>query len=61
MVIYNNQPGELNGTLGDAFALNIGVTSVTQAVGDQLAATPGLTMRLALPSRMDTSWLRPGP
>jgi len=46
VVIYNNQPGEINGTLGAGFALDIGVTSVTQAVGDQLAATPGLTMRL---------------
>jgi len=46
VVIYNNQPGELNGTLGEGFALNIGVTSVTQAVGDQLAATAGLRLRL---------------
>lgn len=46
VVIYNNGLGEINGTLGDGFTLNIGVASVTQAVGDQLAATPGLTMRL---------------
>jgi aminopeptidase Y len=46
VVIYNNQPGVINGTLGNGFTLNIGVTSVTQAVGDQLAATPGLVMRL---------------
>jgi len=37
----------LNGTLGSGFTLDIGDTSVTQAVGQQLAATPGLTMRLA--------------
>jgi aminopeptidase Y len=46
VVIYNNAAGELNGTLGNGFTLNIGVTSVTQAVGQQLAATPGLVMRL---------------
>lgn len=46
VVIYNNAAGDLNGTLGEAFALNIGVTSVTQALGQQLAATPGLVLRL---------------
>jgi aminopeptidase Y len=46
VVIYNNAPGVINGTLGNGFTLNIGVTSVTQAVGDQLAATPNLVMRL---------------
>lgn len=46
VVIYNNAPGVINGTLGNTFTLNIGVTAVTQAVGQQLAATPGLTLRL---------------
>ncbi|NOH02355.1 MAG: M28 family peptidase [Chloroflexi bacterium] len=46
VVIYNNIAGNLNGTLGDTFALNIGVTGVTAAVGAQLAATPGLVLRL---------------
>lgn len=46
VVIYNNTAGELNGTLGNVFALDIGVTAVTQATGQQLAATPGLVMRL---------------
>jgi aminopeptidase Y len=46
VVIYNNTTGVLNGTLGSTFTLDIGVTSVTQAVGQQLAATPGLVMRL---------------
>lgn len=46
VVIYNNTAGELNGTLSDTFALDIGVTSVTQALGQQLAATPGLMLRL---------------
>jgi Zn-dependent M28 family amino/carboxypeptidase len=46
VVIYNNVPGTLSGTLGTDFTLDIGVTSVTQAVGFELAATPGLVMRL---------------
>jgi Zn-dependent M28 family amino/carboxypeptidase len=46
VVIYNNQAGVINGTLGNGFSLNIGVTSVTQDVGQQLAATAGLQMRL---------------
>jgi aminopeptidase Y len=46
VIIYNNQPGVINGTLGDTFTLNIGVTSVTAAVGEALAATPGLVMRV---------------
>lgn len=46
VIIYNNIPGELNGTLSSTFTLNIGVTSVTQDVGQQLAATPSLIMRL---------------
>ena len=46
VIIYNNVAGGINGTLGNTFSLNIGVTSVTQAVGQQLAATPGLVIRL---------------
>ncbi|HEU4910417.1 MAG TPA: PA domain-containing protein, partial [Actinomycetes bacterium] len=46
VVIYNNGPGSINGTLGNDFTLNIPVTSVTQALGQQLAATPVLIMRL---------------
>lgn len=46
VIIYNNGPGEINGTLGNAFTLDIPVTAVTQVVGQQLAATPGLEMRL---------------
>ena len=46
VVIYNNAAGGINGTLGNGFTLDIGVTSVTQAVGQQLAATPGLILRL---------------
>ncbi len=46
VIIYNNQPGALNGTLSSTFTLDISVTAVTQDVGQQLAATPGLVMRL---------------
>ncbi len=45
-VIYNNAAGVLNGTLGNGFTLDFPVTSVTQTVGQQLAATPGLVLRL---------------
>ncbi len=46
VIIYNNIPGTLNGTLSSTFTLDIAVTSVTLDVGQQLAATPGLVMRL---------------
>jgi Zn-dependent M28 family amino/carboxypeptidase len=46
VVIYNNIPGTLNGTLSSTFALDISVTSVTQDVGQALAATSGLILRL---------------
>ena len=46
VIIYNNTTGTLNGTLGNTFTLNLPVVSVTQAIGQQLAATPGLVMRI---------------
>lgn len=46
VVIYNNLPEPLNGTLGAEFTLDLPVTSVTQQVGEQLAATPGLVLHL---------------
>lgn len=46
VVIYNNIPGDLNGTLGNTFTLNISVFAITQSLGQQLAATPGLVMRV---------------
>jgi len=46
VIIYNNIPGTLNGTLSSTFTLDIPVTAVTQLVGQQLAAIPGLIMRL---------------
>ena len=39
-------PGAIAGTLGNTFTLDIPVTSVTQDVGQQLAATPGLMLSL---------------
>jgi Zn-dependent M28 family amino/carboxypeptidase len=44
VVIYNNRPGPLNGTLGETFALDIPVVSVEQTVGQQLATVPGLVL-----------------
>ncbi len=46
VVIYNNVAGPLNGTLGNTFTANIGVTGITQALGEELRATPGLVLRL---------------
>ncbi|MET0696795.1 MAG: M28 family peptidase, partial [Acidimicrobiia bacterium] len=46
VVIYNNIAGDLNGTLGSTFTLDIGVTGITQALGQQLAAIAGLELRL---------------
>ena len=46
VVIYNNTAGDINGTLGNDFTLDLPVVSVTQAIGQQLAATPGLVMHV---------------
>lgn len=46
VVIYNNVPGLINGTLEAAFTLNIPVVATTQADGEQLVATPGLILRV---------------
>jgi len=46
VVIYNNVPGAISGTLGNGFTLDIPVTSVTDTVGQQLAATADLVLRL---------------
>ena len=46
VVIYNNAPGPLNGTLGATFTLDIGAVGVEQSMGAQLAATPGLVMHV---------------
>ncbi len=69
VVIYNNIPGVLNGTLSNTFTLDIPVTAVTQDVGQALAATAGLVMRLKTETFRgiattynviaETSWGRP--
>ncbi len=46
VIIYNNVAGPVNGTLGNTFTLNLPVTSVALDLGQQLAATPGLAVRL---------------
>jgi Zn-dependent M28 family amino/carboxypeptidase len=46
VVIYNNTAGDLNGTLGNTFTLDIPVTGITQDLGAQLASTAGLVLRL---------------
>ena len=50
VVIYNNIAGDLNGTLGSTFALDIGVTGITQEEGLRLADLAdnegGLELRL---------------
>ncbi len=48
VIIFNNVPGPLNGTLGNGFTLDISVTGISQADGQLLAqyAMSGLIMRL---------------
>ena len=46
VVIYNNVPGDLAGTLGNAFTGNVPVVGITQSLGQTLASTPGLVLRL---------------
>jgi Zn-dependent M28 family amino/carboxypeptidase len=46
VVLYNNQAGVINGTLGNGFTLELSVVAVTQADGQQLAATPGLVLHV---------------
>ena len=46
VVIYNNQPGDINGTLGNTFTLDLPVVGVTTTVGAQLLATPNLVLHL---------------
>jgi aminopeptidase Y len=46
VVIYNNIAGPLNGTLGNTFTLDLPAVGITQELGQQLAATTGLQLRL---------------
>ena len=46
VVVVNNAPGTVNGTLGSGFTLDIPVVGVGMVDGAQLAATPGLVLRV---------------
>ena len=46
VVVYNNQPGDLAGTLGNTFTGDIPVVGITQALGVELLITPGLVLRI---------------
>ena len=45
-MIYNNIEGDLAGTLGNTFTLDLPVVGITQSLGVQLGATPGLVLRI---------------
>ena len=45
-MIYNNIAGDLAGTLGNTFTLDLPVVGITQSLGVQLGATPGLVLRI---------------
>ena len=55
VVIYNNAPGALNGTLGNAFDLPVPVVGIEQALGQELAATAGLVLHLATQTLITTT------
>jgi aminopeptidase Y len=46
VLIYNNVPGVLNGTLGEGPLSARPALGLTQALGQELAATPGVVMRV---------------
>jgi Zn-dependent M28 family amino/carboxypeptidase len=46
LVVYNNIDGSINGTLGATFTADFPVVGITQALGVELANTPGLVLRL---------------
>ena len=60
VIIYNNTSGSLAGTLCNAFTLNIPVTGITQAAGEQLAATARLLRRSLVRVHPDTGGSRKG-
>ncbi|MFC7595911.1 M28 family metallopeptidase [Terrabacter sp. GCM10028922] len=51
IVVYNNIDGPLNGTLGATFTAEFPAVGITQALGVQLASTPGLVLRLRTDTR----------
>lgn len=46
VIVYNNAPGPLAGTLGADFQPDVPVVGIEQSLGVTLAATPGLVVRL---------------
>jgi Zn-dependent M28 family amino/carboxypeptidase len=46
LIVYNNAPGALAGTLGATFTADFPVVGITQSLGLQLVATPGLVVHL---------------
>jgi aminopeptidase Y len=46
IIIYNNAPGDLAGTLGAGFLPEFPAVGITQSLGQTLAATPGLVVHL---------------
>ena len=46
VVIYNREPGEVNGNMGPEFTQTVVVTSVLQTVGEQLSAIPNLRLSI---------------
>jgi Zn-dependent M28 family amino/carboxypeptidase len=55
VVIYNNVPGEVGGTLGDSFTQTIAVTSVFQTVGQQFSTIPNLQLSINVSTVRGTS------
>ncbi|MBC9820529.1 M28 family metallopeptidase [Terrabacter sp. MAHUQ-38] len=54
VIVYNNIAGPLNGTLGAGFTGNVPVVGIEQALGLELAATPGLIVHLKTDTLRET-------
>ncbi|MEK7946325.1 M28 family peptidase [Pigmentiphaga sp. YJ18] len=52
-VVYNNAEGMVHGALSPRAGVDIPVLEATQTLGRQLAATPGLVLRVAASTRRD--------
>jgi Zn-dependent M28 family amino/carboxypeptidase len=55
VVIYNREPGLINGNMGPDFTSTVVVTSVLQTVGEQLSAIPGLQLSINVSTVRGTS------
>ena len=55
VVIYNREPGLINGNMGPEFTQTVVVTSVLQTVGEQLSAIPGLQLSINVSTVRGTS------